>query len=87
MADQAKADVVHPRTAVLGRHRAAEQAQLRHLRQDCRIEAMLPIELANVRSHFTRRPLPDGLFEELLFVVEIKIDHERVLHAENKGLL
>ena len=46
---------------------------------------MLPIELADVRGHFTRRPLPDGLFEELLLVTEIKIDHERVLYAKNNS--
>jgi hypothetical protein len=76
-----------PGAAVLDRHRAAEQAELRHLRQHGRIEAMLPIELADVRGHFTRRPFPDGLFEELLLFTEIKIDHERVLYAKNNRQL
>ena len=48
---------------------------------------MLPIELADMRGHFTRRPLPDGLFEELLLFVEIQIDHERVLYAKNNRIL
>ena len=87
LADEPEADVVHARAAVLDRHRAAEQAQLRHLRQDGGVEAVLAIELADVRRHFTRPPFADGLFQELLLFTEIEIDHERVLYAKNNRIL
>ena len=75
LADDPEADVVHAGAAVLLRHRAAEQAQLRHLRQDGRVEPVLAIELADARRDFARAPLPDGALEQLLLLGEIEINH------------
>ena len=59
-----EADVVHAGAAVFRRHRAAEQAEVGHLRQDVLVEPVLAIELADPRRHFARAPLADGVLEQ-----------------------
>ena len=71
-----EAHVVHPGAAVLLRHRAPEQAELGHLRNDRRVEAMLPIQLANPRGDFARSPFAYRLFEQPLLFGQIEIKHE-----------
>ena len=82
LADDAEADVVHAGAAVLLRHRAPEQTELRHLRNDRRIEPVLAIELANPRRDFARAPLAHRLLEQPLLFGQIEIKHEDVLAAE-----
>jgi hypothetical protein len=75
LARQAQRDVVHAGAAVLLRHRAAEQSELRHLRQDVAVEPVLAIELPDLRRHFARPPLAHRLLEELMLFGQIKVDH------------
>ena len=79
LADDAEADVVHAGAAVLGRHRRAEQPEVGHLREDAAVEAVLAIEVVDLRLHLARAPLAHRLLEQPLFFGEIEIKHEAVL--------
>ena len=68
-----EADVVHAGAAVLLRHRTSEQPELRHLRQDLRVEPMLPIELSNARRHLAGAPLAHRALDQLMFFGKIEI--------------
>ena len=73
LAGEAEADVVHARAAVLRRHRNAEQAELRHLRQDVGIEPVLPVEILDARRDLAGAPLAHRLLEQTMFVGEGKV--------------
>ena len=73
LADEPEADVVHAGAAVLLRHRASEQPELRHLRKDAAVEPVLAIELADARRDFAGAPFAHRLLEQLLFFGEIEI--------------
>ena len=75
-ADDAQADVVHAGAAVFGRHRGAEQSQLGHLRQDAAVEAVLAIEVVDLRRDLARAPFAHRALEQLVFFGEIEIKHE-----------
>ena len=51
----------------------AEQAELRHLRKDLRVEAVLAIELPDARRHLARAPFAHRLLEQPLFFRKIEI--------------
>ncbi len=68
LADEAETDVVHPGAAVLLWHRAAEQAEIGHLRQDIAVEPVLAIEVMDPGRDLARPPFTDGLFEQTVFL-------------------
>ena len=59
LGNHAEADVIHSRAAVLRRHRAAEQAELGHLRQDVPVEPVFAIEFPYLGRHLARAPFAD----------------------------
>jgi hypothetical protein len=79
LAHNAEADVVHAGAAELLRHRTAEQAELRHLRKNVPVEAVLPVELVDLWRDGPRSPLPHRLLEEPLLLRQVQINHESPL--------
>ena len=75
LARQAEAQVVHARAAVLLRHGDAEQPELGHLREHVPVEAVLAIEVVDVRRDFAGAPLADGLLEQALLVGQFEVNH------------
>jgi hypothetical protein len=78
LADDAETDVVHSGAAVFGRHRRAEQSEIRHLWKDAAIEPVFAVQIVDPGQDLARAPLAYRLLEQPLFFCQIEIEHEAV---------
>src|SRR5690606_17452998 len=85
LADQAVADVVELRAAVLGRQRGAEQAQAGDLGNQLDREAPLFEALADDRQHLLAGEAGDGVLYRALLVAEQGTDVVKVEGVQGHG--
>ena len=76
--DQAVADVVQARAAVLGRDGGAQQAQLTHLAEDGRVGLLVAKGQRHAGQQLALRVVARGVLDHALFLRELVVQQQRV---------
>ena len=75
LGDEPEAQVVHAGAAVFLGNADPEQLQVGHPLQEATLEAVLAVQVVDLRRHLLRGPVPDHLLDRPVLFRQLEVDH------------